>query len=293
MEWWDRMSEFKFACPICNQHITADATASGTELECPTCFQKIIVPQAPASEDTKFILSASQAAKPRPVRFTISPDSSPAPERTARNVVPIIAILLVLLCAGSATILVWHGKVSRQTHETPKPQTNVAPMQVELAPWQSPYSAPTNIAWTLELTNAVIPDAPLSGRIHGNGFRSERATLNGGTLSLRQGRSPFQPDLAISVALLVPRSEQLSGQTVVISSSRPPPVPRVTLRWKERPQQALSETIDGGYAMKLTFGRITNGHLHGSLYLALQDEAKSYAAGTFDAEIRQGRGPGR
>src|SRR5438105_639326 len=60
------MSEFKFACPVCGQHITADSHSSGGHLECPTCFQKIIVPQAPASADPKFIVSAAQVAKPRP-----------------------------------------------------------------------------------------------------------------------------------------------------------------------------------------------------------------------------------
>jgi hypothetical protein len=109
---------------------------------------------------------------------------------------------------------------------------------------------------------------------------------------LRQGKS-FQPDLGISVALFARRSEELSGQTVVIAPTRPPPVPRVTLRWKEAPQQALQEVIDGGYAMKLSFGRVTNGHLPGRLYIALPGGSKSYAAGTFEAEIRPGRGAGR
>ena len=55
------MREFKFACPVCGQHITADATASGGQIACPTCFRNIVVPQAPASEDTKFILAAAHA----------------------------------------------------------------------------------------------------------------------------------------------------------------------------------------------------------------------------------------
>ena len=62
----DAMSEFKFACPVCGQHITADSSTSGGQIECPTCFQKIVVPQAPESGNNKFILSAAQVAKPRP-----------------------------------------------------------------------------------------------------------------------------------------------------------------------------------------------------------------------------------
>ncbi len=41
------MSEFKYACPVCGQHIKCDSSQSGTQMECPTCFQKIVVPQAP------------------------------------------------------------------------------------------------------------------------------------------------------------------------------------------------------------------------------------------------------
>ena len=43
----EAMSEFKFACPVCGQHITAGSSASGSQIVCPTCFQKIVVPQAP------------------------------------------------------------------------------------------------------------------------------------------------------------------------------------------------------------------------------------------------------
>ena len=55
---YQSMSEFKFACPVCGQHITADSANSGGQLECPTCFRKIVVPQAPEAADPKFILAA-------------------------------------------------------------------------------------------------------------------------------------------------------------------------------------------------------------------------------------------
>src|SRR5512143_3766686 len=77
------MSEFKFACPVCGQHITADASTTGGQIDCPTCFQKIVVPQAPASPDTKLILSAAQVAKARPA----SPEAAlldPGPPGPAR-----------------------------------------------------------------------------------------------------------------------------------------------------------------------------------------------------------------
>src|SRR5262245_57188966 len=95
------MSEFKFACPVCGQHITAAANASGTQLECPTCFQKIVVPQAPASPDSKFILSASQVNKPRP-QSELPTDSPPVKVSRFQGILPGLILLLVLAALAGA-----------------------------------------------------------------------------------------------------------------------------------------------------------------------------------------------
>ncbi len=41
------MSEFKFSCPHCNQHIKCDESASGRQIECPTCHHLIRIPPDP------------------------------------------------------------------------------------------------------------------------------------------------------------------------------------------------------------------------------------------------------
>jgi len=41
------MSEFKFYCPQCGQHILCDTGHSGMQINCPVCQQVIVVPQAP------------------------------------------------------------------------------------------------------------------------------------------------------------------------------------------------------------------------------------------------------
>jgi hypothetical protein len=38
------MSEIKFACPSCQQHIQADAGYAGMQIDCPACKAKMIVP---------------------------------------------------------------------------------------------------------------------------------------------------------------------------------------------------------------------------------------------------------
>src|ERR1051325_7910268 len=60
------MSEFKFACAVCGQHITADSEIAGSQLQCPTCFRKIVVPQAPSAADPKFIRSEEHTSALQP-----------------------------------------------------------------------------------------------------------------------------------------------------------------------------------------------------------------------------------
>src|SRR6476659_3067804 len=105
------MSEFKFACPVCGQHITADSSASGGQLKCPTCFRKIVIPQAPSNPDSKFIVSASEVGKPRPIS---TPNGGPIETgQAARSGVPIglIVALVVLLCAAGAAGFVFRDKI--------------------------------------------------------------------------------------------------------------------------------------------------------------------------------------
>ncbi|MGA2788784.1 MAG: hypothetical protein ABSF60_14790, partial [Verrucomicrobiota bacterium] len=65
------MSEFKYACPVCGQHMKCDSSQSGTVMECPTCFQKITAPQAPESDDPKFIITGTKTGE-RPISSAVA-----------------------------------------------------------------------------------------------------------------------------------------------------------------------------------------------------------------------------
>ena len=87
--------------------------------------------------------------------------------------------------------------------------------------------------------------------------------------------------------LLVAReAEELSGKIIAIPPERPPPLPQVIVRWKDEQQQAVTQTIGSGYALKLAFGQPADGRMPGKIYLCLPDDPKSFVAGTFDAKIR-------
>jgi hypothetical protein len=280
------MSEFKFACPVCGQHITADSSTSGGQLECPTCFQKIVVPQAPTSQDSKFILSASQVAKPRPVSAEAASQLGPLQTSPSRSSVPATIALVVLVCAAGATLFVFRDRVLKFAHPKPQVVTNTPPpAPTAPVPLNATYPIPTNITWTLDLTNAALPETAAAGSVHGNGFFCEQAILRGGFLSLNQGDAKSR-DLVIFVNLFAHQGEELSGKTVEIGPDRPS-APPVGLRWRKAQQKSASRTFTNGYALKVVFGQATNKHMPGKIYLCLPDPAKSFVAGTFDAEIRK------
>ena len=287
------MSEFKFACPVCGQHITADSSSSGGQIECPTCFQKIVVPQAPASAETKFILSASQVSKPRPLPAEAPPPAAPVRSSPVREFLPTAGILLILLCVAGGAVYLFRSKSSapHADKKQTKQETNQAAKQKVEPPAKSAYPIPTNIVWSLDLTNASFPESAATGSIRGSGFLCERSTIEGGNLSLRQGKT-WPPDLGLTVQIPLRPGENLNGKTIEVVPGQGQPVPRVILRWKEDQQQPVRQNINEGYAMKLVFGQAANGRMPGKVYLCLPDDAKSFVAGTFDAEIRKPKPPG-
>ena len=280
------MSEFKFACPVCGQHITAASKTSGTQLDCPTCFQKIIVPQAPSSAFSKLILSASRVGKPRPMPTEALQDAKPVAAR--RMSLISFAVWAVVLCTAAGAIYKFRGNIairfSRQAQAGPnaKAQTKAGARKF--------YAIPTNSAWTMNLSHAVIPDEPAAGGIRGTGFFCERATLMGGNLTLRQGKS-WPPDLGITVVLFARQGEELSGKTVEVGPERAPPLPKVVLRWKDEQDQPRKQDFTSGYALKVIFGEAIDARIPGKMFLSLPDEGKSFVAGNFEAEIRKAPPP--
>ena len=270
------MSEFKFACPVCGQHITADSSTSGGRIECPTCFRKIVVPQAPASTDARLIISASQADKPKP---PLTPGDPLEPSPGARKSFPIAAILLILVLGGIVSAIIFRDTIF-------KPPAAEPGSDQAKAGEKKTYPVPKNIKWTLSLTNAVLPAKTAVGSIHGSGFKCERATLQGGTLNLRQGKS-WPPDLGVTINLFAKQGEELSGKAIEVSPDRSPPLPKIVLRWKDSQDQPAHQNISQGYALKVVFGDATNSRMPGKIFLSLPDEAKSFVAGSFNAEIRK------
>jgi len=271
------MSEFKFACPVCGQHIKSDSSASGTRIDCPTCFQKIVVPHAPADDTSKFILSATQAPGKRPVtEIAEAPVSGPR-----RLVWPqfLGATLAVVILAGVALALVKSGVLKLHPGAATGTQTNLI---------QEPAPAPAtpDPRWRMDLADVHIPTNAASGRIWGRTFQLQRATIENGTMALRQGRT-WPPDVGVTIVLPKRLAADYAGKRIFIPTNYARRSPRVVLRIKDDQQRPVSTSFGGGYAMRLEFGQIADGKLPGQIYLCIPDDAKSVVVGSFSAEIRQ------
>jgi hypothetical protein len=286
------MSEFKFACPVCGQHMKCDSAHGGEVMECPTCFQKITAPQAPASEDQKFIITGTKVGE-KPVLNIPTDRVMTAPEKNF-PMVAMIAVLVVVLAAGAA-LFVFRGKIFKSggtgapTNEVtsgsgdePAPPKIQPPPKLPKPIIVAPPASDTN--WMLALGVATIPGTPVAGRIHGQDFIVERTYFQNGTLTLRAGtRGPVESGCMINFGGAL--AEALAGQTINVTTNADKAA-RVTLRWKDGDQQS-KDSIDSGYALRLEFGALANNRLPGKIYLCTPDPEKSYLMGTFNADARK------
>jgi DNA-directed RNA polymerase subunit RPC12/RpoP len=101
-----QMNEFKYACPVCGQHIKCDVSQAGTVMECPTCFQKITVPQAPTTADQKFILTGSKVMEGK-----ISKPEDAGGGGVSEKKFPVVKGLLLLAVVG-IVVFALRGKIS-------------------------------------------------------------------------------------------------------------------------------------------------------------------------------------
>ncbi len=284
------MSEFKFACPICGQHITADSDSTGSQIECPTCYRKIVVPQAPTSTDPKFILSAAEANKPRPPQPSL-PTLEPISREPARTAIPSALICaLVVLGALGAAAFVFRGKLfgskpseamqaaaaaAGETNEDGQSPAGKGPVVVAVT---------NDVAWNLALADTAYPETAAAGKLRGEFVSCNRNTLTGGALGFRQTVRGL-PDLSVTIYFFVKQPDELRGKTINVTTNDTP-APRVIVRWKEG-KDTRSDAFATGYALKLEFGEMAGNRLPGKIYLSLPDEAQSRIAGTFSAEIKK------
>lgn len=256
-------------------------------MDCPTCFRHLVVPQAPSPGKTNFVITASEVQ----TRTIPLPRQADAPSVAQPKKLSVVAIVIGVLICGAviASVAYFIHAKNTQRSTTNSDQTNevtatIAPTNtpfiVTLAP---PAADATN--WTLTLDDAVIPESLAIGAVNGFGFNLERSTIQEGKLDLRQG-AKWPPDVGVSIHLFAKRTEDIAGKTVIIEPTRTN-APKVILRWKDERGKVVNKEFKTGYAARLEFGQVNGKWLPGKIFIATPDDEHSYAAGTFNAEIRK------
>jgi hypothetical protein len=258
-------------------------------MECPTCFQKIIVPQAPTDEQ-KFILTGIKVGGERPLPK--GPDTGTFTHMPSKSISGVVVVVIIFLFIGAAVAFVYHGTIFKKAAppEGTNPPPPVAqgstlspaptpPPKKQAPPLPAPPSNDTN--WTLNLKGWKIPNSTAAGRVEGQDFICQRAYFSNGYLNLRNG------DLGVTINFSGSAPEALAGKSLNVSTNAAAAA-RVSLRWKEG-DQTMHESFTNDYAMLLNFNGIQNNSISGNIYLCTSDEKKSYLAGTFNAEIRKSK----
>src|SRR5262245_46326040 len=105
------VTEFKFSCPVCHQHIMVASSCGGSQTKCPTCFRDIIVPKAPGNATTKLILRGTQPGGKTQTRFQPASRNGKSFSASAL-IVTVVAISLLL--AGLVVFATNLGRLNGQ-----------------------------------------------------------------------------------------------------------------------------------------------------------------------------------
>ncbi|MFO1476557.1 MAG: hypothetical protein U1F98_07895 [Verrucomicrobiota bacterium] len=264
------MSEFKFCCPVCGQHIAADPDAAGAQIECPTCFQRIIIPVAPKAS-SKYILSATQYIKP-------PAPPAPPPPPPARSRQALTSTLFAIVFVLSLVLVGVYAWFHLRTPAAAGGTGGSAPAVSRIDPH-----------WQPNLEHTLIPTEPVRGVVRDRPFQSNRAVVQSGSLALRQGTSD-SPDLVINVYLPAEEPAQLQERSFLFATNDSGSVPRVALRWMEGDLR-VAQMFTNGYALRLEFGKLDSNRIPGKIYLCTPDASRSWVAGQFEAEVRKGAWP--
>jgi predicted amidophosphoribosyltransferase len=125
------MSDLRFACPHCQQHLQAEAGYAGAQITCPACDRAFLVPGTPAPAP----VPAYHAAPAYAASAAAAPVAMPPPPRAADPVCPSCGAAI----ARGAILCVSCGYNLRTGQKTvPK---RPARAKAAASPWDTPWYA--------------------------------------------------------------------------------------------------------------------------------------------------------
>jgi hypothetical protein len=347
------MSDFKFSCPACGQHIACDTSNAGMTIACPVCQTSLVVPQPPAAAPPAaappgLSIAASQAKHTASeashsaamMSRSYAQPQAPTPgggQKTSGLAIASLVCSLVFFPVGiicghlarrdirrdpslkggglaSAGLIIGYFNLASTIVVIALAVAGAATIakkakEQALLEQQQKIQAAQNAAkaaaaakdsgdslWSLNLTTAQFPDHPAAGRIHGQDFTVESASIQNDVIILRQGQVA-RPDLQVIIFTFLKNSKNLPGKTYDISPANADlsqkNMPHVHMLWKEEGSATnKTKTFAKDFALKLQLGSAdAAGKIPGKIYLCLPDGQKSYVAGSFDIEAVTGAAP--
>jgi hypothetical protein len=141
--------------------------------------------------------------------------------------------------------------------------------------------------WTNVPAKMKFPDAKVSGKVMGKAFEPTFIAYSSFVrhLIIAKGSGSTFPEVEIRVSLPIQQNDKLDGQTFVLDPKKTGPgkaLPSLTYSpdGKKLPKMVIMPLTE--VAMRLEFGKETDGKVPGKIYLCLSDKDKSYLAGTFE-----------
>jgi hypothetical protein len=289
------MSDFKFPCPKCGQHILCDTSNAGMQIPCPVCQTLLTVPTpppaAPAAPGKLSINKTARHAPPPPPGAANAPaqpawGTKPAPRPAAKKKFPVkmvstIGVVIVILAVG------WFGfgapYLKQRAEEEKKKQEEAERQAVEQQKAAAAAAAKlkaSKATWNIDLANAEFPERHASGRLHSADFTVETVIFQNGSLILRQDTG-FSRQFVIGIPLKP--GETIPGKSFQVTATDSNSQPRIVMNWKdETGKPPGTQSFTKGYAMKLEFGAAADGKVPGKIYLCVPDAEQSYVAGNFE-----------
>ncbi len=80
-----------FNCSHCEQELSVDAAGAGTEIDCPACGQKIVIPQPPPQEPHAVNPISTSAAAKEEKHFAVPVHSKPSESLISKPLPPLEA----------------------------------------------------------------------------------------------------------------------------------------------------------------------------------------------------------
>jgi outer membrane lipoprotein-sorting protein len=203
------MPDFKFSCPQCGQHIECDTSYAGVQIACPICNQAIVVPQPPgvhAAPPAPIAMSGPGSRIPAGgQRFAGAQTPVPQKSNTLRNVLVIVAVVVVLAALGVGGWMGYSKYAAKQALKKGNPAAAVATPTVAQTSsaqdlWTKVKNAYTNLnsltasgtsVMTIDMSQLTMADVDPKAKASKNNRRPAgmpKAITNTMDVSLKLGR---------------------------------------------------------------------------------------------------------